>query len=102
MIGLGSWRRLDVSPRRWMLMPMEYKVREFEGTAMLALEAAERGWGVIFGSKIIRSRPNLPRGIIIEKWISRGMLPKIAASYMRGRKLSAWCEEGLVYQSAEA
>src|SRR5262245_49147201 len=96
------YRQIEVSPRRWLTIPLEYANREFAGTAILALEAAERGWGTIFGSKIIRTRSNLPRGVIIERWITRGMLPKLAASYMRGRKLTAWCEEGLVYPDAAA
>jgi surface carbohydrate biosynthesis protein len=81
---------------------MEYKVREFDGSAMLAFEAAERGWGTILGSKTgIRSGINLPRGMLVERWIEPGSSKRLAASLAMGQKLSAWCEEGLVYPNAE-
>lgn len=97
-----SPRRIEVSPRRWLLLPMEYKVREFDGSAILAFEAAERGWGTILGSKTgIRSGTNLPRGILVERWIEPGSSKRLAASLAMGQKLSAWCEEGLVYPNAE-
>jgi surface carbohydrate biosynthesis protein len=94
-------RQIELSPRRWMFLPMEYKVREFDGTAMLAFEAAERHWGVVLGKKAIRSSAKLPRGMLIEKWVAPGMWKKLEASRAMGRKISAWCEEGLVYSNAE-
>jgi len=94
--------QIEVSPRRWLLLPIEYKVRELDGSAILAFEAAERGWGTILGSKTsIRSGVNLPRGILNERWIEPGSSKRILASQALGQKLSAWCEEGLVYPSAE-
>jgi surface carbohydrate biosynthesis protein len=75
-----------VSPRRWLLLEVGIKVRELGGTALLAFEAAERGWGVLLGSETLRDRPELPRGVGIEKRLTPG---------------GAWCEEGLVYVDAE-
>ena len=100
--GLMS-RRIEVSPRRWILLPIGFalKQREFDGNAMLAFEAAERGWGTILGHKAIRYRADLPCGMHIEKNIAPGTSPKMANTLGLGRKLSACCEEGLVYNNAE-
>ena len=75
-------QRIEVSPRRWILLPIGFalKAREFHGNAMLAFEAAERGWGVIIGSKAIRYNAVLPRGMLIEKNIAPGTGKKIAVS----------------------
>ncbi len=102
MDGLMS-RRIEVSPRRWILLPIGFalKAREFDGNAMLAFAAAERGWGVLLGHKSLRYRTDLPRGMHIEKNIAPGTAPKMADTLARGRKLSACCEEGLVYSNAE-
>ena len=96
MMGISN-HRIEISPRRWLLLPIEYKVRELDGSAILAFEAAERGWGTILGSKTsIRSGVDLPRGTLIERWIEPGSSKRILASQALGQKLSAWCEEGLV------
>ena len=96
-------RRIEVSPRRWILLPIGFalKAREFDGNAMLAFEAAERGWGTLLGDKSLRYRGNLPRGMLIEKNIAPGTSKKIALSLARGQKLGACCEEGLVYNNVE-
>jgi len=100
--GLMS-NRIEISPRRWILLPIGFalKAREFDGNAMLAFTAAERGWGVLFGHKSIRYRTDLPRGMHIEKNIAPGTSSKMTSALAIGRKLSACCEEGLVYSNAE-
>jgi len=102
---MRSWlsQRLEVPARRWILLPIGFalKAREFHGNAMLAFEAAERGWGVILGSKAVRYNDRLPRGMLIEKNIAPGTERKIAVSLTLGQRLSACCEEGLVYNNAE-
>jgi surface carbohydrate biosynthesis protein len=97
------WKRVEVPPRRWILLPIGFalKAREFHGNAILAFEAAERGWGVILGSKAVRYNDRLPRGMLIEKNIAPGTARKIATSLTLGQRLSACCEEGLVYNNAE-
>jgi len=102
MRSLLSWR-VEVSPRRWILLPIGFalKTREFDGNAMLAFEAAERGWGTLLGDKSLRHRANLPRGMLIEKNIAPGTSKKVATSLIRGQKLAACCEEGLVYNNAD-
>ena len=78
MVSLLS-RRIEVSPRRWILLPIGFalKQREFDGNALLAFEAAERGWGTILGHKAIRYRTDLPCGMHIEKNIAPGTSPKV-------------------------
>jgi surface carbohydrate biosynthesis protein len=59
-------RRIDVSPRRWLLLPVGIKVREFDGHAHFAFEAVERGWGVILGSGVRKHKSDFPEGVLIE------------------------------------
>src|SRR5262245_38513398 len=96
-------QRIQVSSRRWIILPigLGLKAREFDGNALLAFEAAERGWGTLIGNKSLRHRTNLPGGMLIEKNIAPGTFNKLAASLKMGRKVSGCCEEGLVYSNAE-
>jgi len=93
-------RKIDISKRKWLLLPIETKAREFDGKCLLAIEAVNRGWGVILGRNI-RTKPYIPRGIFIENSISPGRAPDVLYSQSHGRKVVAWCEEGLVYLNAE-
>ena len=58
------------------------------------------GWNVVVG-RDIRNKRYLPKGIFVENSISPGRAPDIRASIEQGRKVAAWCEEGLVYFHAE-
>ena len=93
-------RKIEVSSRRWLLLPIETKARELDGKALLAFEAAERGWGSILGRKSLRRNADLPRGMLIEKSIPPGRSADILQARAAGRRVSAWCEEGLVYNNA--
>ena len=79
--GIANWmpirRHVYVSPRRWLYMRITIKPREFDGGAMLAFEAAERGWGVIFG-KDIYFGDAFPRGVLFEKGVMPGRAAKSA------------------------
>ena len=94
-------RKSEVSPRRWLLLPIETKARELDGKALLAFEAADRGWGCILGRKSLRRKADLPRGMLIEKSIPPGRSADILQALAAGRRVSAWCEEGLVYNNAD-
>ncbi len=87
-------RKINISERRWLILPIETKARELLGKLLLACYAAERGWGVIIGSKgATNGNQNLlPRGTFVEK-----SLAGIAAIISVGHRASAWHEEGLVY-----
>ncbi|MCP4275853.1 MAG: hypothetical protein GY779_05820 [Gammaproteobacteria bacterium] len=57
---------------RWLLLPIEAKVREFEAKIFLGCLAAERGYSVLVGHYGVINRWSgcLPRGMILEKNIS--------------------------------
>ena len=98
---LSYFGRTEIPPRRWLLWPFVVKLRERESSAMMAFEAAERGWGCILGNKFIGRRQDLPRGIVIEKLIAPGTASKISHMLEIGKRVSACCEEGLVYPNAQ-
>lgn len=88
-----------VSSRRWLMLPLETKTRELHGKMLLGLVAAERGWGVLIGSKsALRSvQAYLPRGMFFEKGVTPSMTAGLELSRSRGHRTSALCEEGLLY-----
>jgi surface carbohydrate biosynthesis protein len=92
------------SPRPWLLIPMETKVREFHGKLLLAAVAADSGYDVVIGEQIeLKSRLRfLPRGIILEKGATPHQLNDIRHSRAVNNRVVAWCEEGLVYRNREA
>lgn len=95
-------RGASISRRRWLLIPIEVKHRELLATAMLGFVAAERGWGTLLGRKGIREREDLPPGVFVEKDICpTAAASSVDTSRKRGRKVTAWSEEGLIYPSPE-
>ena len=92
-----------VSRRRWLIVPIETKARELEAKMLLALCAAERGWGVVIGSKAATrgAQASLPRGVVLEKSIHPGRLPSLLKAKAFGNRVSALCEEGLLYLSRD-
>ena len=94
-------RQLDLSPRRWLYVRITIKPRELDGGAILAFEAAERGWGVIFGKDIYLSELHFPRGVLIEKGVMPGRAKKLIEPVRAGQKIAAICEEGLIYSNVE-
>lgn len=92
-----------IAADRWLFLPIETKHRELLGKTLLACAAAERGWAAVIGHKaFIRGRQDiLPRGVFVEKSISPGREHTTCIARAHGNKLSAWCEEGLVYLERE-
>lgn len=84
----------------YLIIPIETKVRELHAKSLLAAHAAQAGMRVILGDQrvIAESLHQLPRGIYVDKSISRTK----TAHYHRLRRLGfaivAWCEEGLTYR----
>lgn len=84
----------------YLIIPIETKVRELHAKSLLAAHAAQAGMQVILGDQrvIAESLHQLPRGIYLDKSISRTK----TAHYHRLRRLGfsivAWCEEGLTYR----
>lgn len=93
-------RNFEVSPRRWLYMRITIKPRELDGGAILAFEAAERGWGVILGKDIYFGN-TFPRGVLFEKGVMPGRAVKLSDPVNNGQRIAAICEEGLVYSSVD-
>jgi surface carbohydrate biosynthesis protein len=95
--------KTEITQRRWLLVPVETKARELTAKTLFACVAAERGWGAIVGEKkTVRGRQNkLPRGTFIEKSISPGRISDIEKAMNTGHRVSAWCEEGLIYMNRD-
>lgn len=91
----------QISPRRWLHLPIETKARELDAKMLLACLAAERGWGAIIGGKNVlrRFQKHLPRGVFVEKSIRSLMTARFAFNKEHGNRVAAWCEEGLTYFS---
>lgn len=92
-----------ISKRKWLLLPIETKSREFLAKLLLSCFGAEKGWGCILGKGgIIKGKQNLlPKGTFIEKSISPGRMKNIKKAFENNNKVSAWCEEGLLYLNKE-
>jgi surface carbohydrate biosynthesis protein len=92
-----------VSERRWLILVVETKARELHAKMLLALVAAERGWGVIIGNKsaLRAHQRDLPRGTFLEKGVAPGTTANLEAARSLGNRVSALCEEGLLYLSRE-
>ncbi len=89
-----------VSPRRWLLLPMEIKVREFESRVLLACTAAERGYGVFLGRNGFNTDGKYPKGVYFDKCISPNKKPNFETQVnVLGNKLASLDIEGLVYQT---
>lgn len=88
-----------VSSRPWVIIPIETKARELHAKILLACIAAEKGWGVILGeATTIRDKQQyFPQGVFLEKSIHPGTEKLIKKSISYGNRVSAWCEEGLIY-----
>jgi surface carbohydrate biosynthesis protein len=92
-----------VSPRRWLFLPLETKGRELHANLLLSLIAAERGWGVVIGNKAATrgERGRLPRGTFLEKTAQASRVATMHKAKQAGHRVSALCEEGLLYLNKE-
>ena len=90
-------------PRRWLLLPIETKAREFHAKTLLAAAAAERGFDVLMGDQnaILAQLPHLPVGIYVDKSIARTKEAHFKLLRDSGYLVCAWCEEGVVYRDRD-
>lgn len=91
-------------PSKWVLLPIETKIREFHAKVLLACAAAEAGFYVVLwslGDSKKQKWRSLPRGICLEKSIVKANDKKFALLRKFGNKVCAWCEEGLVLLSRQ-
>jgi surface carbohydrate biosynthesis protein len=85
------------------LLPIEIKAREFHAKVLQAAVAAERGFAVVLGEQnaLVRQTPWLPRGLYIDKSVSRTKTKPFRRLRALGNRIAAWCEEGLVYRDRD-
>lgn len=92
-----------MAPQRTLLIPIETKVREFEGKTLLALSAADKGYKVVLGGQhslhLLADR--YPGAIYIDKSVADTKVNWLRHCRESGLYTMAWDEEGLVYFSPE-
>jgi surface carbohydrate biosynthesis protein len=89
---------------KFLILPIEIKARELAGKALLAAFAARAGFEVLLGDQrtLARSIHRLPKGIYLDKSISRTKIQHYRRLKELGHLIAAWCEEGLVYRDKAA
>jgi surface carbohydrate biosynthesis protein len=99
--GEEEYMQALVKKYKWLILPIETKVRELDGKILLAAMAVERGWGVILGHKdtIVKDSAEI-KGIVLEKDGHAGNY-RIKQFYEAGKHVCALDEEGLVYHNGE-
>jgi surface carbohydrate biosynthesis protein len=83
---------------KWVIVPVETKVRELDAKLLLCCAAAEAGFGAIIGHQhaIRRIWRTLPRGAVLDKSVVKANREKFYAYRQSGNRVLAWCEEGLL------
>ena len=86
---------------KWLILPIETKVRELDGKVLLAAAAAERGWSVILGHKdtLVEDSAGI-NGIALEKDGHIGN-HRITRFIEAGKQVCVLDEEGLVYHNSQ-
>lgn len=93
-----SIKILNKKELKWIIVPIETKVREFHAKLLLCCVAAEKGYGAILGhQRIIKKKwLTLPSGIYFDKSIVKINEKKFSRYKKYGNCVVAWCEEGLL------
>jgi len=93
-------REYDSQAEPHLLLPIETKVREFQGKVLLSCFAAEAGFRVVIAdqNEMHRYLNYLPRGIYIDKSIAKTKLKSFQKNRRLGNRIVAWCEEGLSFR----
>jgi surface carbohydrate biosynthesis protein len=88
--------------KKWLYIPVEIKVRCFDGRLLLACQAADAGFGVVLGSqrRIVEALPFLPPGILLDKDLHIDKEKFFERVGRMGHRIAANDEEGLVYPDA--
>lgn len=81
--------------KKWVIIPVEVKQREFLGRMLLACVAANSGYSVLLGhDRVIRRlAAYLPKGIIFDKSLGMARDRKVLRYHRLGYKLTALDEE---------
>ncbi|MCB1463587.1 MAG: hypothetical protein KDJ90_14440 [Nitratireductor sp.] len=81
--------------KRWLIIPLEVKVREFVPRLLVAAIAADRGYDVLIGhDRVVRRLAgHLPRGIMFDKALGVKTDRKVHRYARLGYRLTAFDEE---------
>lgn len=91
-------------PRRWLLVPVQVKVRELVAKVLLAGVAVERGYGVVLGTHM-RLRPSLgrfPPSVVLDYSLNLPFLALWRTYHRTGHRVAACEEEGLIQIPTDA
>jgi surface carbohydrate biosynthesis protein len=83
--------------RRWLILLIDSKVREFYSKFLLACVAAEAGFDSILGNMHPADLKYLPRGILFERHVSGQGKASFTQWHRLGYRVVAMDEEGLVF-----
>ena len=83
--------------RKWIIIPVEIKVRDFDSRLLLAHEAFKNGFNIIIGcqSQIFEHINRLPAGIYFDKSIAKNKVQFFKDIIKRSFKITSLDEEGL-------
>lgn len=78
---------------KWIILPVEIKVRELDSRLWLSFAALQRSYGVVIGSmrQVERYQDNLPAGIYVTKDISPGKWQQL--QYLNDRRHAVVCQD---------
>jgi len=91
---------IQLGNKKWILLPVEIKVREFEAKLLFSFFAAEAGYGVVVGPNLFNlENESIPQGLYFDKSISPNKRNMIQAQISKGNLVACLDEEGVVYKS---
>ena len=93
--------RTTTAPR--LYLPIETKIRELDARLLVSAVAAQGHWSVVLGGKgeLYSLLQRLKSGIVVEKSIQKGNERKLKRFKAAGHAVCVWCEEGLMFFTAE-
>lgn len=83
--------------KKWVMIPIETKAREFESRSLLTYHLVKKGYGVVSVPWVFNYEKQLPKGLWFVNNLFKANYNKIKRIKETGSKLYALDEEGLLY-----
>lgn len=83
--------------KKWVILPIETKAREFESRSLLAYQLVKKGYGVICVPWVYNYEKQLPKGIWFVNNLFKANYSKLKRIKDTGSSLYVVDEEGLLY-----
>jgi surface carbohydrate biosynthesis protein len=95
-------RQVNRRPKSFILL-VEIVDRELPASVLVGAELAERGHNVwlVEKGRFRKAPTSFPPGIVLEKGLSRGCLPRYRAIRRAGHVVAVMCQEGFIYRCGE-